>query len=101
MAFGIMVSRFKVLYGRMNLSPDRADRIVKACSVLHNFLSDENRDNDDCAPTGDGSSFNIMALQRIGRRSSDDASRVREAYLSYFNSTEGCLDWQWCHANRM
>ena len=69
MAFGIMVSRFKVLYSRMNLSPDRADRIVKACTVLHNFLSDENRDNDDCAPTGDGSSFNMMALQRIGRRS--------------------------------
>ena len=41
MAFGIPVARFRVLYGSINTEPERVDSIVKACTVLHNFICDE------------------------------------------------------------
>ena len=49
------VARFKVLYGRIDTEPERVDSIVKACTVLHNFLCDENVSSDEYAPADDGS----------------------------------------------
>lgn len=40
-AFGIMSSRFRVFRRPLSVSPWRADCIVQACTVLRNFLRDE------------------------------------------------------------
>ena len=37
-AFGIIASRFRVLFSPMNLNPTKVEKIVLACTVLHNFL---------------------------------------------------------------
>lgn len=37
-AFGILTARWRILRVTMNLAPDSAEKIVKACTVLHNFV---------------------------------------------------------------
>ena len=37
-AFGIMASVFRVFYSKINLSPDKATKVVLAAIVLHNML---------------------------------------------------------------
>jgi hypothetical protein len=37
-AFGIMVSRFRVLYTAINLDVENIELVVMTCCVLHNFL---------------------------------------------------------------
>jgi len=37
-AFGIMATRFRVFRRPLLLSPKKADEIVEACTVLHNYL---------------------------------------------------------------
>ena len=38
-AFGILAQRWRVSHRKLNMLPENADKIVKACIVLHNFLS--------------------------------------------------------------
>ena len=38
-AFGILAQRFRVFNRRLQLHPDNVDRVIKACCVLHNYLS--------------------------------------------------------------
>ena len=40
-AFGILATRFRVLLKPMNLNPDKAQLVVQASVVLHNFLMTE------------------------------------------------------------
>ena len=37
-AFGILVARWRILSTTLNMLPSNADKIVKACVVLHNFV---------------------------------------------------------------
>jgi len=37
-AFGILVARWRILFTTLNMLPSNADKIIKACVVLHNFL---------------------------------------------------------------
>lgn len=37
-AFGILVARWRILLTTLNILPSNADKIVKACVILHNFL---------------------------------------------------------------
>ena len=98
------VARFRVLYGRIDTEPERVDSIVKACTVLHNFLCHENVSSDEYVPADDGRSQSqsggLVELQRVGRQGSQEAKRVREAYADYFVSSEGSVPWQSDHVAR-
>lgn len=37
-AFGILVSRWRILLGPLNMAPESAEKIVKAAVLLHNFV---------------------------------------------------------------
>lgn len=40
-AFGILVSRFRVLLSTIQLEPDNVTKVVKACCILHNLLAEK------------------------------------------------------------
>lgn len=44
-AFGILVSRFRVLSTAMNIDVGKAEAVVEACITLHNFLLSKNIEN--------------------------------------------------------
>lgn len=112
-AFGILANRWRVLRERIMLNPIKAEKVVKACCVLHNFLrtrasalyapSDlvDQEDvirNELVHGTWRNDSANTtswLPIARQGNRGhSNDAKEVRDSYKKYFNNT-GQVEWQW------
>lgn len=115
-AFGILVSRWRVLKQTINAKIENIDHIVKACVVLHNFCKlegigktpsrycppgyvDENDENN-----GGWRNEIDAPLPSVGRLSSNNASRLtilaRNTLATYFASAEGEVPWQLTHVNR-
>ena len=42
-ALCILTQKFRLLYGRIQLSPENADKVILAACVLHNFLRNDVR----------------------------------------------------------
>lgn len=85
-AFGILSSRWRVLYTRMNLKPKNADSVVIAACILHNYLihpSGNQRWLDEAEERGD-------VLQDVrnmgGNRGCREAYDVREKLYTFFAS---------------
>ena len=101
-AFGILVQRWRVFDSRMYLSDTNAIKIIKAATVLHNFLTQKNADADQLLarlnPAGREYNNATGALHDIrnrqGLRSPTDAMEVRDWYKTYFFSPIGAVPWQ-------
>lgn len=112
-AFGILVTRWRILERTMGENPKNAEEVVKALCVLHNFLMQRSAEGDDayCGP-GYSDSINGFGLRRSGhwrqqlvqpplqvartqaRNFAQTARHVREIYADYFSSTAGSVSWQ-------
>ena len=97
-AFGIMSSRFRVFRRPLLILPMHADSVVKACTVLHNFLlRDESYfdASDEMTPQQDERPISsLRPVLRTGRRAAEEARIVREQFVSYFSSPRGAVTWQ-------
>nr|XP_039250079.1 putative nuclease HARBI1 [Styela clava] len=103
-AFGIMVSRFRIFRRPICVSPARTDHIIKACTVLHNFLRyDSNYFEADFVDheVSEGAvqwkaeeNSAMLNIRKIGRPSAKEAGKVREQFSEYFVSEKGALPWQ-------
>ncbi|KAL8614410.1 hypothetical protein ACOMHN_007750 [Nucella lapillus] len=98
-AFGILVARFRVLAGKMNLPAETATIVTEACVALHNFLRTEKdvkyaqevegrvarwyMDNDEARPQFYAGNHNPVF-----------ARQVRDELKEYFWGA-GQVDWQW------
>ena len=90
-AFGILAQRFCIFNRRIPLKPKNADKIVKACCVLHNYLIKNkdiptiyNRLNPDQEPylQDDGG---ILAFEHLhGYRSADEVRALCNLLKTYF-----------------
>ena len=99
-AFGILVQCWRIFSRKLNLLPDNADSIIKACVVLHNFLmgrKDLNELSQQLNPDNvpflwdDGA---ILDLNRRGYKSSTAAKVIRNIYRNFFRRPEGQVTWQ-------
>jgi hypothetical protein len=85
-AFGILTLKFWLFYGRIQLSPENADKVVLAACVLHhylrNYVSVENCvvENTDAL-----SQFSyVTTFRRSGGSASEEDMHVGEKYRLYF-----------------
>jgi len=109
-AFGIMVNRWRIMRGCLNLLPENCDKVIKACTALHNFLLTIGKQNshycpasyrDRLLPNGkyvQGSwrkeNVNLAPLEpRQNQNSREDAEEVRQKFVDYVNN-EGAVTWQ-------
>ncbi|XP_065307085.1 uncharacterized protein [Dermacentor albipictus] len=112
-AFGILVTRWRILGRPMGESPGNAEQVVKALCVLHNFLIDVRTGSDDfyCWPgyadsvsssgqrqSGQWRQLLVQPPMQVARTTAHNFSHmaryVRDIYLQYFNSTAGRVSWQ-------
>lgn len=90
-AFGILSNKWRVFHRPINLKPDFAIDIVKACVVLHNFV--RNRDGFEIEDT-----MTITGLEDIPGeetvRGGISANNVRNILCDYFLTPVGSVKWQ-------
>ncbi|KAJ0172544.1 hypothetical protein K1T71_011683 [Dendrolimus kikuchii] len=95
-AFGILRARFRVFQGPLQVQPYMADKIILAACCLHNFLSPNTQETEGILSQEIeiNSSNALIDIGSLNRNPSQDAIQVREAYKTYFVSSEGQVSWQ-------
>lgn len=108
-AFGILSTRFSCLSRTMFCKPDRVQKIVSACCILHNFLLNKSKSNY-CPPAlvdSYDTKGNLIAgewrkkkqdlfhpLSDSGRFETRKGKAARNLIKDYVNSPSGRLSWQ-------
>ena len=106
-AFGIMASRFNILLGRMQQSPEVVQKIVQCCVILHNMMRrryptdnqarGDQEDGDHNLIPGDWRNHaNMHEMEQVNAPNLDTKAgkRQRELLRLYFNSPAGSVPWQ-------
>ena len=93
-AFGILTAQWRMYRRALEVSPDVAEKCVKATCVLHNFLCRSQPE----AAMGLGAITGGEEPQAgLGRLASNNSSReaiaVRQTFTEHF-SAEGAVPWQ-------
>lgn len=113
-SFGIICSRWRVLARTMQISPDRAQKVIAACCVLYNYLMTNSTPT--YCPDGYADTFNpdgelvegswrsnipsdscflsTSTLRTRAGRSAGKAKFVRDCIKNYVNSEVGAVPWQ-------
>ncbi|KAM9426079.1 putative nuclease HARBI1 [Pholidichthys leucotaenia] len=113
--FGILVARWRILGRILEVFPNKAMDIIKACIILHNYLA--HCDDDGNTPEtryvppnfadsdkpgewrrvveGDTALFEPLDPQSVSRiKSSKDAIGTRNNIMAFFQSPQGVEPWQ-------
>lgn len=95
-SFGRLAQMWRILLRQMEEQPESATEIVKAITVLHNFILIEEPERstipeNNKALTNSGASNGIEVSSN---RATKIAVRIRETFMNYFNSANGALSWQ-------
>ena len=99
-AFGILVSRFRVMMTTIELPPETVRDVVMTCVVLHNILRSQyqgqhgaQQPGDDDDVPGDGRLIGGAADGGCDRNPAREAKILRDYLKDYFNN-EGAVAWQ-------
>lgn len=106
-AFGILSNRFRVFLAPINLAPQKVEKVILACLVMHNILRRlqpeytapgsvdvENLEEGIVIPGAWQTQERMLQLQPLHPRNvPKDAKEVRKQFKEYFNN-EGAVPWQ-------
>lgn len=90
--FGILSNKWRIFHRAMNVKPDFATEIVKACIILHNFVIVRDGYNTEDALTVTGFE-DIPASENV--RGGLSANNVRKMMTDYFSTTIGSVKLQY------
>lgn len=99
-ALGILGQRSRI-FNRIQLKPENTDAVVKACLVLHNYLTEKcdvaaiyNRLNPDGIPhlQDDGAVLDLPNLH--GYHSPAEVRAIRDVYMQYLSCPQGSVTWK-------
>ncbi|KDR11616.1 hypothetical protein L798_13942 [Zootermopsis nevadensis] len=90
-AFGILSNKWRIFHRPINVDPDFAVDIVKACVVLHNFVRDRDEFMIEDTTTVTGLE-DLQGEQSVSGGLS--ANNVRNILSAYFVSNVGAVPWQ-------
>ena len=91
-AFGILTLKFRLFYGRIQLSSENAEKVVLAVCVLHSYLRND-VSVDDCVTENTDAPSYVTTFRRSGVSVSEEAMSVRKKYRPYFENV-GSFPWQ-------
>lgn len=102
-AFGILVNRFRILRGNMQLQPEQVSHVVLACCALHNFLRKKDSPAAKTVRNNQPQETNLVHIvehtpRLTGANYNASAKEIRDKLAAYFVG-EGQVNWQWKHAN--
>ncbi|XP_056401016.1 uncharacterized protein LOC130294893 [Hyla sarda] len=89
-AFGIMAGKWRILSTAIQLDVDTVESVIKATCVLHNYILDYASPD---IEQEEHVSWGESAGSWGSGRTAQQAIVVREAFSSYFLSTEGAVTW--------
>jgi len=100
MAFGNLAQMWRILLHQLEVEPPLATDIVKALTVLHNYVktkephrsfscTDSPRNNKQAQVPSD-----LKSIDRPRYRAQHRALETRELFMNYFLSNEGSVSWQ-------
>ncbi|CAH1960885.1 unnamed protein product [Acanthoscelides obtectus] len=112
--FGILASVFRVLRKPMLLEPDKVEKVVQTCVLLHNYLRRDVESKDRYTPPGsfdfehlDSGTVSgglwrndpepchsLLPIRRIARKPIQEAREIRDEFSEYFISDLGQVPWQ-------
>lgn len=87
--FGILVNKWRIFHRPLNVHIDFAEKIIKACCVLHNYV--RLRDGYRFDNTLYNTSLNSLSTETV--RPSARSRNTRDRFADYFVN-EGSLPWQ-------
>lgn len=91
--FGILSNKWRIFHRPLNVKPDLAQNIIKACCILHNFVRVRDGYRYDDTLTVQGLE-NVPIENHNVTRGSRPAQAVRDKYANYF-ITDGQIEWQY------
>ena len=91
-AFGIMVTKWRILRQPIITKPETVDYIVKAIGVLHNFM--RNKEGVDISNSDNNTDTNNVRVKLGAYMYSSAAEAVRGSICWYFSSPHSSLSYQ-------
>lgn len=94
-AFGILAKRFEVFHKAINLEPKKVEKIVLACTALHNYLRKAPITPTLCSDANIENADEILGMLPLEyeEHTTINGTIVRNLYMKYFNE-EGTVIWQ-------
>lgn len=95
-AFGILAQRWRVYFRPLACNIETVKKIIKATTVLHNYLCSKGDMTEVGSPEEILEAYNNCwkPLPRFGTQAAKEATSIRNHFVSYFNSPEGSVPWQ-------
>lgn len=89
--FGILSNKWRIFHRPLNIRSDLAERIIKTCCLLHNFVRQRDGYRFEETLTINGLTD---VMPKDNTQPGNSTKCMRTLFMDYFNN-EGAISWQW------